>query len=181
VEQQTATAKVLGFINSSPADLAPVFDAILQKATELCQPAFGSLLTWDGERFRRVAWHGIAPELIEATRQPMAAPPPGAPGRRIVDGDNLVSIADRTEEAKKNERLMTETREASDQQTATAEFLGVITSSPADLAPVFDAILDKATRLHDAAFGVLSTISDSGIVSHSSFYGAPALAEFFRE
>src|SRR5436309_527329 len=74
-----------------------------------------------------------------------------------------------------------ERAEALARETATAEVLGVINSSPGDLAPVFDAILDKATRLHDAAFGVLSTISDSGIVSHTSFYGAPALAEFFRE
>src|SRR5262249_47431600 len=93
LEQQTATAEVLGVINSSPGDLAPVFDAILERAMRLCDAAFGSLWTYDGDQVHPGVLRGISPAMIDFFRNPYR-PPPGGWGDRLARGAPLVHIPD---------------------------------------------------------------------------------------
>jgi GAF domain-containing protein len=224
LEQQTATAEVLGVINASPGNLQPVFDAMLDRALRLCEADQGTLWTFDGEVFYAAVALGFSDPAVAAMQRGGYRPGPKALLSRLLEGDELVHILDVGEEtgyltdaetrerlnaagvrtvlgvalrkdgrligaitagrravraytnqqtalmqsfaaqaviAMENARLITETREALEQQTATAEVLGVINSSPGDLKPVFDVVLANALRLCDASFGQVSELSSS--------------------
>jgi adenylate cyclase len=98
LEQQTATSEVLQVINASPGDIAPVFNAMLEKAVRLCEASHGNLYTYDGEFFRTVAVHGDE-RLIEWLNQigPFR-PIPGHPIAHLLDGGPFLHIADATKE-----------------------------------------------------------------------------------
>ena len=65
LEQQTATSQVLQVISSSPGALQPVFEAMLEHATRICEAAFGSMLLREGNMFRRVALHNAPQEYAQ--------------------------------------------------------------------------------------------------------------------
>ena len=217
LERQTATAEILKVIASSPTDVQPVFDVIVESAVRLCGASFGRVYRYDGSVIEMVASHGLSARglgqvrrvfprpasedtivgVVIQTRRPfflsdidhddrvpalsrqmiaaldtrsqvtipmlragesigaitMGWKEPGGFGDQQVA--LLQTFADQAVIAIENVRLFNETKEALERQTATAEILKVISSSPTDTQPVFDAIVQSGLKLFpDAAVAV---------------------------
>jgi GAF domain-containing protein len=209
LERQTATADILKVIASSPSDVQPVFDVIVERAVRLCGGRMGRVDRYDDGIVHMVAGYGLSEpglntvqqmfptpaaddttagraiqsrrpnfvadiesdqsvpplsrQMIEAleTRSQVTVPmlrrgepigaitvgwaEPGAYGDQQVT--LLQTFADQAVIAIENVRLFNETKEALERQTATADILKVIASSPSDAQPVFAAIAASANRL----------------------------------
>src|SRR5499427_7962037 len=95
LDQQTATSEVLRVISSSPGELEPVFQAMLENATRICGAKFGSMYLRKGDAFRIVAMHNAPPAFDEARRlQPLVRPGPGTGLYRVASTKQVVHIAD---------------------------------------------------------------------------------------
>ena len=239
LEQQTATSEVLRVISSSPGELKPVFNAMLENAVRLCEAEFGHLFLYDGEAFQATALHSASQPFTEVRRRPVVLHEihPDTPLARMARTKAVVHIADvRTDKSyimrddpvfsefvdvsgartdllvpmlKENElvgafviyrlevrpftdkqiellknfaaqaviaienaRLLNELRKSLGQQTATSKVLEVISSSPGELKPVFEAILENAVRLCEAKFGNLYLREDDGFRA-AAIHNAP--------
>ena len=216
LEQQTATSEVLKVISSSPGELEPVFEAMLQNSVRICEAGFGQMFLREGDSVRLVAAIGVPTALVEFDKRRGAFQPTSGGGLdQVMRTKQVAHIADLASEhasyppaklggarsyiavpmlregqlvgaiaiyrqevrpftdkqvalvqnfaaqaviAIENARLLSELRESLQQQTATAEVLQVINSSAGSLAPVFEAMLDRAMHLCEAAFGGIWTL-----------------------
>src|SRR3974390_3144101 len=204
LEQQTATSEVLSIISSSPGNIEPVFDSMLQNAVRLCEADNGAIFRYDGDVFSPVAVRA-SPELAEfLSRRGSFTPPHGTALDRLLQTRDVVARLDEAAEtypsspsriggarslmavpllkdqqligaivlyreevsafsekqiklvthfaaqaviAIENSRLLNELRESLQQQTATADVLKVISSSPGDLKAVLNTLVESATQL----------------------------------
>jgi GAF domain-containing protein/anti-sigma regulatory factor (Ser/Thr protein kinase) len=95
LQQQTATSEVLGVISSSPGDLNPVFNSMLENATRICEATFGSMLLYDGDAFRRVAIHNAPLTFAEFNDKAPLIRPQDAPSLvRLVETKLAVHVTD---------------------------------------------------------------------------------------
>ena len=245
LEQQTATSEVLQVISSSPGELEPIFQAMLENAVQICEAGFGTLYTYDGNGFHAAAFHNAPPAFVEARkREPVIHPPPDTPLGRAASTKQVAQVADITATrpymegvpfvvvaaelggyrtvvsvpmlkedeligainltrqevrpfsdreielltnfaaqaviAIENTRLLNELRESLQQQTATAEVLQVISSSPGELEPVFNSMLENATRICEAKFGTLWLREGDAFRAVALHNAPPAYAEARR-
>jgi GAF domain-containing protein len=91
LEQQTATSEVLQVINSSPGDLSPVFEAMLEKGIRLCDAVQGALWLIEGERARVAAARRLTPEFLALLRE-RGGPTP--PLQRVMRGERVIHYLD---------------------------------------------------------------------------------------
>ena len=95
LEQQTATSEVLRVISSSPGELEPVFQAMLENATRLCEAGFANLLLSEGDQFRRVSLYNAPLAFAEYLRlTPMVRPHPESALGRTALTKQVVHIID---------------------------------------------------------------------------------------
>ena len=218
LEQQKASAEILGVISQSVADTQPVFEKIL----ESCRTLFGGeeldvLLIDENGLLQVAAYLGKhEAELLKTFPAPWEITPAGAAihTQQVVNYSDcannpdtpqvlqkmariasyqsvafapmiwegkgigvvgvarsansftdkelriMQSFADQAVIAIQNARMFKETQAALVRQTASADILRVISESQADLAPVFDAILDRAAQLCDAPMASLNIVND---------------------
>ena len=94
LQQQTATADVLKVISSSPGELEPVFQAMLENATRICEASFGNLLLYEGDAFKRVALHNAPQAWAADVERDPVVPRSVDVLYRIADTKQIVHVAD---------------------------------------------------------------------------------------
>ena len=101
LEQQTATAEVLSVISSSPGELEPVFQTMLENAVRVCDAKFGTLFRYDGEFLLPAAGTGTPPALADFQKQRAPfRPEPGTLHERVVRTRQVAHSADHAAEPK---------------------------------------------------------------------------------
>ena len=104
LEQQTATSEVLQVISSSPGELEPVFQAMLENAVRICEAKFGMLYRYDDTFFHAVALFGVPPAYADYLRHEPIRPSLKNGLGRVLQTKQPIHIIDVTAEQGYSER-----------------------------------------------------------------------------
>jgi two-component system NtrC family sensor kinase len=105
LEEQTATSEVLQIISSSPGDLEPVFEAMLEKAVRICDANFGNIFRWHDDALHLVAPYNIPAAFAEFRKRAPFRPDAENPIGRMVETRTVVHVADLAAESRYTDRL----------------------------------------------------------------------------
>jgi GAF domain-containing protein len=94
LEQQTATSEVLQVISSSPGELDPVFQKMLENATRVCGANFGVMNLWDGNNLKPVADYNVPPAFTASRHQTLINPHPQSALATVIRTHQVVHIDD---------------------------------------------------------------------------------------
>src|SRR5215471_14047194 len=94
LERQTATSEVLSVISSSPGELQPVFQAMLENATRICEARFATLWLAESEGLRAVAVHNAPPAFAEARLQSLVPPGQNTAVSRVITTKEVEQVDD---------------------------------------------------------------------------------------
>src|SRR5262249_50177519 len=94
LEQQAATSEVLRVISSSPGELEPIFQIILQNGAQLCEAKFGNLYLYQDGALHTVASHNVPPAFAEARRRGPWQPNPNTPHAKVIRTKQTIHVTD---------------------------------------------------------------------------------------
>jgi len=94
LEQQTATSEVLGIISSSPGELEPVFQAMLENATRICEAKIGILFRYENGAYTAIATLGVTPTYAEYLNRGPIRPGPTTGLGRVASTRQTIHIVD---------------------------------------------------------------------------------------
>ena len=162
LEQQTATSEILRVISSSPNDLTPVFDAMLESALRLCDANSGFLFLYDGQAYRAVAHRGAAGAFAELMQKAHRAGPHTGLGRIVIE-KGPVQIEDLTQDIAYHERdpLRVLTVEIGGMRT----WLGVPMLKEGEVIGAFVIYRREVRSFSDKQVNLLATFASQAVIA----------------
>jgi two-component system NtrC family sensor kinase len=158
LEQQTAASEVLQVISSSPGDLEPVFEAMLENAVRICDAKFGNIYRWDGDALHLAATHNTPPAFAKARKRS-----PGDLTGRSAMTKTVVHIADAAAERAYVERnpTMVATVELGGVRT----FLAVPMLQENELIGVFSLARQEVRPFTDKQIALVTSFAAQAVIA----------------